>query len=77
MTATTMANPRYHVMCNLSLRPPRFCRCHERSELVKGYEVAKDQYVQVTDEELKALEGAASKVIDIAEFVPLARVDRV
>src|SRR2546429_1736612 len=29
----------------------------------------------VTDEELKALEGEASKVIDIAEFVPLESVD--
>jgi DNA end-binding protein Ku len=47
----------------------------ERSELAKGYEVAQDQYVRVTDEELKALEGEASKVIDIAEFVPLPRVD--
>ncbi len=47
----------------------------ERSGLIKGYEVAKDQYVHVTHEELKALEGAASTVIDIAEFVPLARVD--
>ena len=43
----------------------------ERSQLVKGYEFAKDQYVSFTDEELKALEGEASKMIDIAEFVPL------
>src|SRR6266700_4301045 len=47
----------------------------ERSELVKGYEVAKDQYVPVTEEELQALEGATSTVIDIREFVPLPRVD--
>jgi DNA end-binding protein Ku len=47
----------------------------ERSALVKGYEVSKDRYVRVTDEELKALEGEASKMIDIAEFVPLAKVD--
>ncbi|HEX5815628.1 MAG TPA: Ku protein, partial [Methylomirabilota bacterium] len=47
----------------------------ERSALVKGYEFAKDQYVRVTDDELKALEGEASKMIDIAEFVPLAKVD--
>ena len=47
----------------------------ERTALVKGYEFPKDQYVRFTDEELKALEGEASKVIDIAEFVPLAKVD--
>src|SRR5207247_10488041 len=47
----------------------------ERSDLVRGYEFAKDQYVRVTDDELKALEGEASRMIDIAEFVPLAQVD--
>ena len=47
----------------------------ERGELVKGYEVAKDHYVPVTDEELQALAGAASTVIAITEFVPLPRVD--
>jgi len=44
---------------------------------VRGYEVSKDQYVRVTDDELKALEGEASKTIDIEEFVPLAKVDPV
>ena len=44
---------------------------------MKGREVAKDQYVLFTDEELKALEAAASQSIDIQEFVPLADVDPV
>jgi DNA end-binding protein Ku len=47
----------------------------ERDGLVKGYEFAKDQYVTVTDDELKALEGEASKAIEISEFVPLSKVD--
>src|SRR5207245_313468 len=47
----------------------------ERGALVKGYEFQKEQYVRFTDEELKSLEGEASKVIDIAEFVPLPKVD--
>jgi DNA end-binding protein Ku len=47
----------------------------ERSEIVKGYEFAKDQYVQFTAEEIKALEEAGSDSIDIIEFVPLASVD--
>ena len=42
---------------------------------MRGYEVSKDQYVRVSDEELKSLEGEESKVIDIAEFVPLTQVD--
>jgi DNA end-binding protein Ku len=47
----------------------------ERSAMVKGYEFAKDQYVIFTEEELKALEEQASKMIEITEFVPLSKVD--
>jgi DNA end-binding protein Ku len=47
-----------------------------REEMVKGYEFAKDQYVVFTPEELKALEEKATSTIDIAEFVPLEKVDR-
>ena len=68
-----------HGVCGSRIRQQTFCpKCNktvERSELVRGYEFAKDQYVQVKDEELKALEGEASKIIDIAEFVPLDQVD--
>jgi len=68
-----------HGVCGSRIRQQTFCpKCNktvERSELVRGYEFAKDQYVQVKDDELKALEGEASKIIDIAEFVPLDQVD--
>jgi DNA end-binding protein Ku len=47
----------------------------DRAELVKGYEFTKDQYVRVSDDELKSLEGEGNKMIDIAEFVPLEKVD--
>ena len=49
----------------------------ERSEIVKGYEFAKDQYVIFTPEEIKELEEAGSSAIDIGEFVPLESVDPV
>jgi len=49
----------------------------ERDEMVKGYEFEKDRYVTFTAEELKALEEAASQTIEIAEFVPAAKVDPV
>jgi DNA end-binding protein Ku len=47
----------------------------ERSEMVKGYEFAKDQYVMFSPEELKALEDETSHSIDIGQFVPLESVD--
>ena len=49
----------------------------ERSEMVKGYEFAKDQYVMFSPEELKALEDATTHSIDIGQFVPLDSVDPV
>jgi DNA end-binding protein Ku len=68
-----------HQKCGGRIRQQQICpTCNEvveRSALVKGYEFAKDQYVQFTEEELKALEGEKSQMIDIAEFVPLERVD--
>jgi DNA end-binding protein Ku len=68
-----------HAVCGNRIRQQRFCpACNkvvEREDLIKGYEFVKDQYVKVTDEELKALEGEASEAIEISEFVPLAKVD--
>jgi len=81
-TAASSANVSFnllHAKCGSRIKQQTFCAiCNEvvdRASLVKGYEFAKDQYVRVTDDELKGLEGEASKVIDIAEFVPLQSVD--
>ena len=49
----------------------------ERSEMVKGYEFAKDQFVMFSPDELKALEDATTRSIDIGQFVPLESVDPV
>ncbi|MDM0078496.1 Ku protein [Variovorax sp. J2P1-59] len=46
-----------------------------RSEMIKGYEFEKDQYVLFQPEELKALEEDASHVIDIVAFIPEKEVD--
>jgi DNA end-binding protein Ku len=80
--ATSSESPSFHLLhaaCGNRIRQQRFCpvcdKVVEREELIKGYEFVKDQYVKVTDEELKALEGEASEAIEINEFVPLAKVD--
>ena len=81
-TATSSAGVSFnmlHAKCGSRVRQQMFCpTCNtvvERNDLVRGYEFSKDQYVRVSDQELKALEGEASKTIDIAEFVPLDKVD--
>jgi len=47
----------------------------DKSEIIKGYEYARDQFVTFTDEELKALEADRSNHIEIVEFVPLSTFD--
>jgi DNA end-binding protein Ku len=68
-----------HEKCGGRIKQQQICpTCNEvldRSSLVKGYEFSKEQYVRFTDEELKKLETEATRMIDIAEFVPLDQVD--
>jgi DNA end-binding protein Ku len=49
----------------------------ERDDMVKGYEFAKERYVTFTSEELKALEERGDGSIEIVEFVPADKIDRV
>lgn len=46
-------------------------------EIVKGYEVMKDSYVVITDEELASVSPKASRTIDIIDFVEAADIDPV
>src|SRR5689334_18438737 len=68
-----------HEKCGGRIKQQQICpACNEvldRSSLVKGYEFAKEQYVRFTEEELKKLETDSSRMIEIAEFVPLEQVD--
>ena len=48
-----------------------------KEDIVKDYEFAKDQYVLFTNEELEALEQQPTHNIDIAEFLPAGKVDRI
>lgn len=48
-----------------------------RNDMVKGYEYARGQFVQLDAEELKALEADSTNSMDIVEFVPLDTIDLV
>ncbi|HEU4430931.1 MAG TPA: Ku protein [Myxococcota bacterium] len=47
----------------------------ESGDRIKGYEYARDQYVVMSDEELKALERKSDRTIEIEEFIPMEKVD--
>jgi DNA end-binding protein Ku len=69
-----------HRECGSPIRQKRWCPVHERDvesdELVRGWEVAKGQFVQVEDADLEAIEQRdTSRSIEISRFVQLDEVD--
>jgi DNA end-binding protein Ku len=68
-----------HKECNSRLKQPLFCpHCNrnvERSEIVKGYEYEKDQYVLFSEDEFDKIQPPSAKVMEILEFVKLADMD--
>jgi DNA end-binding protein Ku len=52
-------------------------RVIDRSEIVKGYEYRKDEYVVVEPEEIKKIEPKTAKTMEILEFVKGSEVDPV
>jgi DNA end-binding protein Ku len=68
-----------HKVCNSRIKMPLFCptcdRKVERSEIVKGYEYEKDQYVLFTDEELDKIEPDSARTMEILEFVKVEEID--
>jgi DNA end-binding protein Ku len=71
-----------HRECLTPIKQKRWCPKHDREvppdELVKGWEIAKGQFVVVEEAELEALERHDdSRTIDIERFVPLGDVDPV
>ena len=49
----------------------------DTADRVKGYQVAKGQYVMVEDTDLEALKIESTKTIEIETFVPAAEIDEI
>jgi DNA end-binding protein Ku len=68
-----------HKPCHSRIKQPLFCptcnRNVDRSEIVKGYEYEKDQYVLFSEEELDKIEPRSARVMEILQFVKLEQVD--
>ncbi len=68
-----------HGECGGRIQQQLFCpkdeRTIDRTEVVKGYEFSKGQYVLFSDEELKAMEEKATQQIEITEFVKSDQID--
>jgi DNA end-binding protein Ku len=71
-----------HRECGTPIKQKRWCPVHDREvpaeELVKGWEVAKGEFVFVEDADLEAITVQDdSRAIEITSFVPLDQVDPV
>lgn len=68
-----------HKVCHSRIRQPLFCptcnRMVERSEIEKGFEHEKDQYVLFEEADLDKIEPASAQTMEILEFVKLDEVD--
>jgi DNA end-binding protein Ku len=70
-----------HRECGTPIKQKRYCPTHERDveadELVKGWEVAKGEFVMVEESDLEAVALQRSQSIEILRFVKLDEVDPV
>ena len=68
-----------HKDCHTRLKQPLFCptcnRNVDRSEVIKGYEYEKGQYVLVEGDEIKKITPASSRTMDVLAFVDASQVD--
>jgi DNA end-binding protein Ku len=62
-----------HAVCGSRIKQQRFCPVCQREvkyeELTKGYEITKDEYVRIDQEELDRLQAAESEAMQILEFI--------
>jgi DNA end-binding protein Ku len=68
-----------HSVCHTRIKMPLFCptcnRIVERSEIEKGYEYEKDQYLLFSEAELEEAEPESARTMEILEFVKVEEID--
>ena len=68
-----------HKVCHTRLKQPLYCpHCNrqvDRSEVVRGYEYEKGQYVVINEDEIKKITPRSSTVMEIVAFVKQEQID--
>src|ERR1700737_5545915 len=68
-----------HEVCHTRIKMPLYCptcdRKVERSEIIKGYEHEKDQYLLFKEEELDEIQPDSSRTAEIMEVGKIEQVD--
>jgi DNA end-binding protein Ku len=83
-TATQSKDISFHLMhkeCNTRLQQLRWCPTHERavewSEVVRGYEYARDEHVILTEEDFEKLPLPSKQTVELSAFVKAEEIDPV
>ncbi|MBC7645041.1 MAG: Ku protein [Thermoleophilia bacterium] len=82
LTAVSRQQIRFHQLHDadgVRIQQKRICPADGEEvayeHIVKGYEIAPDEYVMISPDELEALDPKASQLIEIEEFVALDEID--
>ena len=70
-----LLNPKTRSRVNMRAHDAETGQELERSELVRGYEFSKGQYVILAENELEAFDIELSRTVDLRRFVDLSEVD--
>jgi len=83
-TATQSKDISFHLLhkeCNTRLQQLRWCPTHERpvewSEVVRGYEYARDEHVILTEEDFEKLPLPSKQTVELSVFVKAEEIDPV
>ena len=82
--ATQRTDPKFRTLDRETLQPikqqlfsPARGEVVAREDTIKGYEVSKDQFLPVTEEELEAVAVERRRTIDLVSFVDIGEIDPV
>jgi DNA end-binding protein Ku len=79
--AATISFNQLHAKCRTRIQQKRWCpTCQEEvpnSDLVKGYEFEKGQYVVLEEEDIAKVRPASTRVINVVQFADASTIDPV
>jgi DNA end-binding protein Ku len=78
-SSATISFNQLHAECRTRIQQKRWCpKCNKEvpnSDLVKGYEFEKGQYVVVTEEDMEKVRTESTRVIDLVQFADESGID--
>src|SRR4029079_8159846 len=79
--AATISFNQLHRECRTRIQQKKWCpTCQKEvpsTDLVKGYEFEKGQYVVVDEEDIEKVRPSSTRIINIVQFTPAATIDPV